>query len=123
MTCKHWASCLLVVLVGAGAGRADSLRGTITKVDLKNHEITVEGRNRGLRGVPVRFHLDKDSRILLGRETGIPKDLTAGSRVLVRYELRNDDRYISLIRVRGGKRARDDGRVVTGTVAQVSPKE
>jgi hypothetical protein len=123
MICQRWASCLLVVLVGVGAARADSVRGTITRVDLKNNKVTIEGRGRGFRGVTLRFHLDNDSRILLGRETGIPTDLTEGSRVLVRYELRDDVRVITLIKVRGALRARADGRIVTGTVRRVSPKD
>jgi hypothetical protein len=112
----------LVALLAVGTGRAENIRGTITKVDLKNKEVTIEGRGHGLRGVALRFRLDKDSRILFGREVAVAKDLAAGYRVLVRYELRGDDRFITVIRVRGGKKAQSDGRVISGPIRQISLK-
>jgi hypothetical protein len=74
---------LLVVVLGALPAAADEVRGIIVRVDLDRHEVQIEGRGIGKRGLAMTFNIGKDTQIYFGREMGEPSDLVPGKRVRV----------------------------------------
>jgi hypothetical protein len=74
---------LLVLVLGALPAAADEVRGIIVRVDLDRHEVQIEGRGIGKRGLAMTFNIGKDTQIYFGREMGEPSDLVPGKRVRV----------------------------------------
>ena len=90
------------LLLGLTAGAAE-FRGIILKADLEKHQVTVEGRGLGVRGVIMTFQLEKDTQIQVGRKPVQRADLVPGRRVRVAYELQGDRRIALLVTVLGGQ--------------------
>lgn len=74
---------LLVIVLGALPAAADEIRGIIVRVDLERHEVQIEGRGIGKRGLAMTLNIGKDTQIFFGREMGEPSDLVPGKRVRV----------------------------------------
>jgi hypothetical protein len=74
---------LLVLVLGALPAAADEIRGILVRVDLERHEVQIEGRGIGKRGLAMTFNIGKDTQIFFGREMGEPSDLVPGKRVRV----------------------------------------
>ncbi|MBI1917494.1 MAG: hypothetical protein HYS12_22575 [Planctomycetes bacterium] len=98
---------------------AGDIRGVIVRVDLDRHEVQIEGRGLGKRGLGMTFGLGKDTRVLLGRDAGDLSDLTPGRRVRVVYD---GPRAIS-VEVSGLRRAGGSDVQPRGPVPAPGPKE
>ena len=113
-----WTRCCalapFVVLVLGVTASAEEIRGVISKVDAKRGDVVIEGRGHRARGLVINFDVEKDTRILFGREEGDVSDLQPGEHVRLSYETRAGRRVATLIRVHGG-RPKDAG--VAETVA------
>lgn len=79
---------LVVILLVTVAGRADEVRGVVTKVDPDRKEIVLEGRGKGLRGRTFTLTVAPETRIQVGQKAAQLGDLTAGKRVRVSFETR-----------------------------------
>jgi hypothetical protein len=97
MTAKSCTFSLLAALLFASATRSEEVRGSVIKADLDKRELTIEARGRGVRGMAMRFLLDKDTQILLGRKPGAIADLTTGKRVRIVYEEQQGQRKALLV--------------------------
>src|SRR5262245_4865022 len=109
----------LLFVLGALPARADEVRGIIVRVDLDRHEVQIEGRGIGKRGLAMTFNIGKDTQILIGREMGAPSDLTPGTRVRV---VLDGPRAVS-VQVSGLRRARGSDDKPGGPVPAPGPKE
>jgi hypothetical protein len=76
---------------------AEEVRGIVIKADAEKNELVIEGRGRGVRGVPLRFRLDKETQILAGRKPATMADLITGKRVRVVYEEQQGQRKALLL--------------------------
>ena len=85
MICKNYVTSLLLLLIG-GVAQAEEIRGVIRKIDPENKELVIEARGLRTRGLPMTFEIGRDTRILIGHETGKLADLQPGERVLLSYE-------------------------------------
>jgi hypothetical protein len=106
----------LIACVPAFAG---DIRGVIVRVDLDRHEVQVEGRGLGKRGLGMTFTLGKDTQVLFGREAGDLSDLNPGRRVRVVY----DGPRAVTVEVIGLRRARGSDGKPSGPVPAPGPKE
>lgn len=98
-------SCILSLFAGlllSLASPAAEFRGIILKADTDKHQLTIEGRGLGVRGVVMTFQLEKDTQIQIGRKPAQPIDLVPGRRVRVAYELQGDRRVALLVTLLGG---------------------
>jgi hypothetical protein len=84
---KHSLVALMAALLFTSLAAAEEVRGTIVRMDADKNELTIEGRGKGIRGLVMRFVLDKDTQILLGRKPGKIADLATGKHVRVVYEV------------------------------------
>jgi len=78
---------------------ASEIRGLIIKADEKTHEITLEGRGKGLRGMVFRFVTNADTQIRIGKQPASFADLVSGKRVRIVYEEREGRRIADLIQI------------------------
>src|SRR3954463_13720884 len=76
----------LFSLLASGPALAGDIRGVIVRVDLDRHEVQIEGRGLGRRGMGMTFTPGKDTEVLIGREAGNLSALTPGRRVRVVYD-------------------------------------
>jgi len=125
---------LLVIVLGALPAAADEIRGIIVRVDLERHEVQIEGRGIGKRGLAMTLNIGKDTQIFFGREMGEPSDLVPGKRVRVVVD---GPRAVSVqvlglrrpraeVRPGGGEPApvpKPDANTVTGMLRRVSYAE
>jgi len=120
----------LVVLALGLTAWAEDIRGVISKVDAKRGDVVLEGRGRHGRGLVINFDVEKDTRILFGREPGDVSDLQPGDHVRLYYETRDGRRVAMLIKVHGARpksaaaaaapAAPSDPNTVTGSLARVA---
>jgi hypothetical protein len=89
----------LVVLFSLQGLMASEIRGVIIKADEKNHEVTLEGRGKGLRGVVLRFMTNADTQIRIGKQAAGFADLVLGKRVRIVYEERDGRRVADVIQI------------------------
>jgi hypothetical protein len=109
----------LFSLLAAGPALAGDIRGIIVRVDLDRHEVQIEGRGLGRRGLGMTFHCGKDTQVRFGREVGNLADLTPGRRVRVVY----DGPHAVSVEVSGLRRTpRPEGKPV-GPIPAPGPKE
>src|SRR5258708_36160061 len=80
MTAKSFAMSLLTIAFFAWTAAADEVRGLIIKADDAKRELTIEGRGKGVRRMALKFGLDDDTEILLGKQPGKASDLVPGNR-------------------------------------------
>jgi hypothetical protein len=129
MLTRCYALTTLVVLVLGLAARAEDIRGVISKVDAKKGDVVLEGRGRHGRGLVINFDVEKDTRIVFGREAGDVSDLQPGEHVRLYYETRDGRRVAVLIKVQGGRpkaaaavdaAAPSDPNTVTGSLIRVA---
>jgi hypothetical protein len=120
----------LTPLLLATAALAAEIRGIITKVDPDKHEVVLEGRGRGARGVTFTLSVDKDTRILFGQEKGDLVDLEPGKRVHVSFERQGNQNVALLIQAHGSPPPRTtaarptvSGDAITGTLLRVALTE
>jgi hypothetical protein len=76
-----------------------------------------------VRGVTLRFELDKDTRIVFGQTPAEPADLTPGRHVHVSYEMHGERAVAQLIHALGSPPARvvpAAGEAITGTLQRVA---
>jgi hypothetical protein len=91
MFARHCLAAGLFTVTIAGFAFAEEFRGVIGKVDAGKNELIVDGRGR-TRGLAMRFSLDPDTRIMVGRDKGEIADLKPGERVRLVYEIRDGQR-------------------------------
>src|SRR5258708_39626841 len=80
MTAKSFAMSLLTIAFFAWTAAADEVRGLIIKADDAKRELTIEGRGKGVRRMALKFVLDDDTEIRLGKQPGKASDLVPGKR-------------------------------------------
>jgi hypothetical protein len=101
MNPRGFTLAVLCPLLLAGASAAAEVRGILSKVDLDRHEIVLEGRGRGARGVTFTFTVDRDTKVMFGDEPGRLDDLAAGKRVRISFEHQGNEDVALLIRALG----------------------
>src|SRR5215831_15798349 len=109
----------LFSLLASGPALAGDIRGVLVRVDLDRHEVQIEGRGSGRRGVGMTLTYGKDTQVLFGREAGNLSDLTPGRRVRVVYD---GPRAVS-VAVLGLRRPRGADVQPRGPVPAPGPKE
>jgi hypothetical protein len=100
MTSRRFATVGFLVLVLAGAARADDeVRGVIVKVDASRGEILLEGRGRGIRGEILTFLIVRETRIRSGKQEIGVEQVPVGKRARIRYENQDGQRVALAINV------------------------
>jgi hypothetical protein len=94
-----WAAALCILPAAYGS----ELRGVIREVDVKNQEIVIDGKNHGLRGVPVLLAIDGNTQITIGKRSAALADLSAGKRVRVFYDTQNGKAVARSITILGSQ--------------------
>jgi hypothetical protein len=92
---------LVLALAGAAPATADEIRGVVVRVDLDRHELQIEGRGLGKRGLALSFALGKDTKVEFGREEGTLGELNPGRRVRVSFDVQGGTRRALKVRVVG----------------------
>jgi hypothetical protein len=94
-----YAAGALIVVFSVQSLMASEIRGVIIKADEKNHEITLEGRGRGVRGAVLRFVTKADTQIRIGKQMAGFADLAPGKRVRIVYEERDGRRVADVVQI------------------------
>jgi hypothetical protein len=92
----------LVLVLAGGTALADEVRGIVTRTDPARKEFAIEGRGKGVRGLPLTFTLAADAEVLVDRKPGKLADLRPGARVRIEYELRDGKRVALRVAAHGG---------------------
>jgi hypothetical protein len=125
---------VFVPLLMTAVAVAADVRGVISKVDLDRHEVTLEGRGRGARGMAFTFTVGRDTKILFGEQPGELADLSPGKHVRIRFEPQGKEAVAVLIQAHGSPPARTpaaatpaapaaSGDAITGTLRRVAYTE
>jgi Cu/Ag efflux protein CusF len=124
---------VLVPLVMSAATLAAEVRGVISKVDLDRHEVVLEGRGRGARGMTFTFTLDQNTKVLFGGQPAEVADLSPGKAVRVSFDRQGKEDVAVLIQAHGRPPARTPaapapaptaaGDAITGTLQRVAYTE
>jgi Cu/Ag efflux protein CusF len=126
---------VLVPLVMSAATLAAEVRGVISKVDLDRHEVVLEGRGRGARGMTFTFTVDRDTKVLFGGQPAELADLSPGKAVRVSFDRQGKEDVAVLIQAHGRPPARTpaapapapaptaSGDAITGTLQRVAYTE
>jgi hypothetical protein len=80
---------------------ASEIRGIVIKADQKGHEITLEARGKGWRGVVLRIEINDDTQVRQGKQEARFADLAPGKRVRILFEEREGRRIASTIQIVG----------------------
>jgi len=111
MRTRSGALAVVLGLAWAAPAVADQVRGVIVRVDLQRNELQIEVRSPRNRGLALSFALDKDTKVLLGREAGVLADLAPGRRVQVIFDLQGGAQRALSVRVNTLRRVRGSGAV------------
>lgn len=128
---RSFAVAVLAPLLLTVTAAAAEVRGILSKVDLDRHEIVLEARGRGARGLTFTFTVDRDTKVLFGDEPGQLADLSAGKRVRVSYQHQGKEDVALLIQAHGSPPARPatpaapaaPADAITGTLQRVGYTE
>jgi predicted RNA-binding protein len=120
MLCKCFGFSLLASVVVMASALADEVRGVITRVDLDKKEIVVQSKGRGVRKAALTFTLGKNTRVTVGRQAGNLENLSVGRRVRVQYEMQEEQRIATAIRVQGKKSSGAEGQEILGKLQRVA---
>jgi hypothetical protein len=127
---RSFAVALVTPLLLAAAAVGAEVRGIISKVDLDRHEIVLEARGRGARGLTFTFTVDRDTKVLFGDEPGQLADLSVGKRVRVSFQHQGKDDVALRIQAHGSPPARPatpapaaPADAITGTLRRVAYTE
>jgi hypothetical protein len=100
MSLKHHLVGLCGLLLACCWVHAEEVRGVVVRADNNKHELVIEGKGKGARGIVFRLVLDKDTEIFVGKEKGNPTDLAPGKRVRVTFEAANGLPHALSVQVR-----------------------
>jgi Domain of unknown function (DUF5666) len=127
---RSFAVALVTPLLLTAAAVAAEVRGVISKVDLDRHEIVLEARGRGARGLTFTFTVDRDTKVLFGDEPGQLADLSVGKRVRVSFQHQGKEDVALMIQAHGSPPARPatpapaaPADAITGTLGRVAYTE
>jgi hypothetical protein len=76
---------------------AGEVRGVISKVNLDQKELLLEGRGRGVRGLTLTIYFTADTRFEAGRKSAQAADLSPGKHVRVLFEMRDGKQVATLV--------------------------
>jgi hypothetical protein len=76
---------------------AGEVRGVVSKVNLDQKELLLEGRGRGVRGLTLTIYFTADTRFEAGRKPAQAADLSPGKHVRVLFEMRDGKQVATLV--------------------------
>jgi hypothetical protein len=102
MATKCFGAIALMFCIAGSTNAAAEIRGIVTRIDPAKNELVIEGRGKGVRGLPIAFALGSATEVLVDRKPGKVADLHPGGRVRVLYDMRDGKRVALAITAHGG---------------------
>jgi hypothetical protein len=102
MVTKCFGAIALICCIAGSTSAAAEIRGIVTRIDPAKNEVVIEGRGKGVRGLPVAFALAGDTEIVVDRKPGTLADLRPGARVRILYDMSDGRRVALAITAHGG---------------------
>jgi hypothetical protein len=132
MNAQRYFLAVLACLLFCAAAWSDEVRGVVLKTDPDKQTLTIEGRGKGVRKATLAIQITKETKILFGGKPARLTDLTAGKRVRVTYEARDNQRVAVRITALGLVQAAPaapaaqavpaarDGNTLSGTLQRIA---